>query len=265
MTAKRKKKRKLKKKFIVVCAIFSAVVLVFAGIWAAMKFVPGINFLPVSKIVITGDMPYSAEIIAEASEIKIGTGIFKFDFGRTEKKIEGNLPYVKDAKLSYSLNGELKIHITGEKEAYSVKHNGFYLLMNESFKILDSVGSSKDTLMLIYGVETLSNESGSIGLDENDEKVKLALKIEKILKENGLTVGVIDLSDTDDIKLVYQNRFIVELGTEKQLEDKIKMLKTITADIKPDEKGRILLKYWSDEDRQGSVINENVDIYINKY
>ena len=86
-----------------------------------------------------------------------------------------------------------------------------------------------------------------------------------MLDEQGVSVSVIDLANENDIKLVYRDKFIVELGADNYLEDKIKLFVQMSKDFTPDETGRILLKYLSDDNRQGSIINENIEEYLNKY
>ncbi len=266
MTTKKKKKRKLKKGIIIPLIILSSLLIIGMALWAVIKFVPNINILTVKKISVTGDAVYNHEIITEVSEIKEGISILKLSFGKIEGKLESELPYIKEAKISYSLNGELIINIVADQAVYSVKSIGKYYIFNSDFKLLEIIANKPKGILLLHGVSILPEaEIGKISIDEETAEIQSILKIEDFLKANKLTVDVIDLSDKNDIKLIYLNRFVVELGGENLMEDKIKMFSQISKDLTEDETGRILLKFWTDEDRRGSVINENIDNYLNIY
>ena len=175
------------------------------------------------------------------------------------------MPYIKDAKISYSLDGVLNIDIVATKVAYSVKNGESYCHIDSEYKLLEDLSFVKKGTVLC-GIEIDSQKQvGEYIIDKKNNSVKLLEKIKAYLEENSMTVDAIDLEDTNNILLVYRNRYIVEIGDESYLSEKIKLFTKMIHDSPENETGRILLKYWAEDDRRGSVLAENIDNYLNKY
>ena len=265
MATRKRKKRRVKKGFLIFSILTSLVLILCLAFFAVVKFVPNINILPVKQVVVSGDQVYASEQIVSVSEISIGKSVLKYDLNNLENKLEKELPYVKNANISYSIDGTINIKIVATEVSYSVKTNDGYHNLDNDFKLLESSAQEKKG-MQIYGID-LSRELhlGEVVVDKSDIRVVVLEKLVNKLNEFSIVADVIDLEDTNNIMFVYQGRYLVEVGNDGSLDEKMMMFNTISKDLPQNETGRILLKHWSDEDRYGSVLAENVDEHLNKY
>lgn len=265
MAAKRKKKRKIKKGFLVFLIITIALLIIGVSLFVVLKFVPNVNILSIKQIEIMGDAVYSEDDIILASGLIGGKSIFEYNLNKVEKKIEKELPYVKTANINYKLDGTVKIQITATEVAFSVKSENGYYNLDSNFKLLESLSNTQKG-MLIYGIDLVEEiQTGEMIVDESNDKIAILGDLLNGLDAYSLNADVIDLEDVDDIMFVYKGRYIVQFGSVSSMEEKIKMLNILSSDLAENETGRILLKYWSNDDRYGSVIAENIDEYLNKY
>ena len=148
MAKKNKKKRKIKKGFLI-SVIVAVILIVFAvTLWAVVKFVPNINVLTVDEISVSGDEVYPVEMVVSSSGINKGISILKLNFGKIEKKLENELPYIKNAKITYSLEGVLNIEITATEVAYSIKTGESYCHFDSKFKLLEKMSFIKKGTVL---------------------------------------------------------------------------------------------------------------------
>ena len=265
MAKKNKKKRKIKKGFLISAIIAAVVIILTVTLWAVIKFVPNINILTVDEISVSGDEVYPIDTIISSSGVNKGISILKLNFDKIEKKLENELPYIKSAEISYSLDGILNIEITATKVAYSVKTGDSYCHFDSEFKLLEKLSFVKKG-MVLCGIEIDDEKQvGEYAVDEKSNAVVMLKKIENLLAENSLSVDAIDLENSRNFLLVYKGRYIVELGEDINLTEKITLLSTMAKDLPENETGKILLKFWSEEDRRGSVLQQNIEEYLNKY
>ena len=265
MAKKNKKKRKIKKGFLI-SVIVAVILIVFAvTLWAVVKFVPNINVLTVDEISVSGDEVYPVEMVVSSSGINKGISILKLNFGKIEKKLENELPYIKNAKITYSLEGVLNIEITATEVAYSIKTGESYCHFDSEFKLLEKMSFIKKGTVLCGVKVDNEKQVGEYAVDEKSDVVVMLKKLEALLDENSIKVDAIDLDNINNILLVYKGRYIVEIGDDVNLSNKIILLSEMSKDLPTNETGRILLKFWSEEDRQGSVLGQNIDEYLNKY
>ena len=265
MAAKKRKKRKVKKGFLLFSVITGIILVLCLALFVVVKYIPSVNILPVKQISVTGDQVYPAEQIISASGLLSGKSVFKYNLNNLEKRLEKELPYVKKATISYSIDGTVNIEIVATEVSYSVKINDGYYNLDSDFKLLENLSQEKKG-KLIYGVKiTEEAQVGGIVVDENDSRVELLGRLTSKFNEFSIVTDVIDLEDTNNILFVYKGRYLVELGDDSKLEEKMMMFITIDKDLPENETGRILLKLWGNDDRYSSVIAENIDKYINKY
>ena len=267
MATKKKRKRKVKKGFLAIIIALSVLLVAAASLWAVITFVPNINILTVKSVLISGDKVYPDDVIVSKSGIKIGITVFKYNFNKIKKNIQKDLPYVKTADINFSIDGTVNINITSTKVAYSLKAGDVYHRFDEDLKLLEKSATTSDGIVLFgFNLSDKMQVGDYIEIEKSDsEQIQTMLEIVRLLNMNSIDIGVIDVADLNNIMLIYDERYVVELGDMNYIEDKIKLLSTMVKDLHENETGKILLKFWSNEDRYGSVLDQNIDEYLNNY
>ncbi len=204
----RRKKNKRKKLIFraALCFIFLVV-----GIICAL-----IMFFNINEITVTGDAAYSSKDIIEESGISVGDNLIFISKKKINQQISTNLPYVGSVKIKRHLPAKLELIITKTDVAYAVVLDGFYTLLNENGKVLETgLEYIGDNIILLNMGEIKTAKAGQI-VETSEEKINYLEKLVSIsnaCKECGITgITAIDISNIYDIKLVYQGRITLELG-----------------------------------------------------
>jgi len=173
---------------------------------------------------VAGSTRYSVEQIKTASGIKENTvNLFRIDLEKTAEKIETNLPYIGSVKIKRRLPDTLVINVTETKAEYAAIYGSGYLLLNRDGKILETSPESKK-LVVVKCPEPVGTAAGSIIKFEDEITLNNLKTIIAALKKSELKdITEIDVTDSLNLTLTYQNRIVLEIGTATDIDSKFKL------------------------------------------
>lgn len=211
----------------------------------------------IGVFVVSGESVYSDEEIIEACGIKKGENLLKINTSRAESKVVSKLVYIDSVEIHRGFPNRLTLSVTPAKPTVAFAFGGKYYVISERKRLLEisdtpldcpvikgvqmllqpeekkkettaadggSVNSSSLTseegITLENGAEEIS--VGAVLGDDNNNRIKLALSIAKLMRENGLTKDYeVNIADTLDVTISYDGHIKIELGTTAALNDKI--------------------------------------------
>lgn len=210
----------------------------------------------IGVFVVSGETVYSDEEIIEACGIKNGENLLKINTGRAESSIVSKLVYIDSAKVHRGFPNRLTLSVTPAKPTVAFAFGGKYYVISERKRLLEisdtpldcpvvrgvqmilqpkeekneaatadgditnSPPTSAEGIVLENGAEEIS--VGAVLGDDNNNRIKLALSIAKLMAENGLTKGYeVNIADTLGVLISYDGHIQMELGTTAALDDKI--------------------------------------------
>ena len=235
-----KKKRKLNKKrkyFRIFTRFFIFFSLIFLIIFALKNS----NLFNVGGVTIEGNKNISRATIKKVSDLKIGNKYFLISKRERLKRIK-SLPYIKEAKISHSILGNVKVNVTERTPYYQMYSNG-YLLIDEEFRILQNSKKKYDNLVNLTGFNVDNLKAGNYILSnaEDQEKRDLLIELKKDdyslhgnIREIELMDSIATFTTVDGIK--------VEFGSYSNSSYKLKMLSLILDDIKKTNKNAVIIQ-----------------------
>lgn len=235
-----KKKRKLNKKrkyFRIFTRFFIFFSLIFLIIFALKNS----NLFNIKKVTIEGNKNISRATIKKVSDLKIGNKYFLISKRERLKRIK-SLPYIKEAKISHSILGNVKVNVTERTPYYQMYSNG-YLLIDEEFRILQNSKKKYDNLVNLTGFNVDNLKAGNYILSnaEDQEKRDLLIELKKDdyslhgnIREIELMDSIATFTTVDGIK--------VEFGSYSNSSYKLKMLSLILDDIKKTNKNAVIIE-----------------------
>lgn len=235
-----KKKRKLNKKrkyFRIFTRFFIFFSLIFLIIFALKNS----NLFNIKNVTIEGNKNISRATIKKVSDLKIGNKYFLISKRERLKRIK-SLPYIKEAKISHSILGNVKVNVTERTPYYQMYSNG-YLLIDEEFRILQNSKKKYDNLVNLTGFNVDNLKAGNYILSnaEDQEKRDLLIELKKDdyslhgnIREIELMDSIATLTTVDGIK--------VEFGSYSNSSYKLKMLSLILDDIKKTNKNAVIIQ-----------------------
>ena len=227
---------------------------------AALTILSTTVLFNIGVFVVNGETVYSDEEIIEACGIVKGENLLKINTGKAENNIVSKLVYIESAKVNRGFPNRLTLSVEPAKATAAFAYGGKYYVISEQKRLLEISDTPLDC-PVIKGVQmilqpkeekkdvttdgsasetasaapvptakegiTLENEAEEIAVgvvlgDDNDNRIKLALSIVKLMTENGLTKNYeVNIADALSVQISYDGRIKMELGTTAALDDKI--------------------------------------------
>ncbi len=194
-------------------------------------------FFHVDGISVSGDSPYTDQEIIDASGLQLGENLLRIDKEKAAQAIVSQFPYIQSVTVQRNFPSRIILEITQAKKLGVLLQDNQYLVIGETGKVLEK-GTNYDTndtsIPIIVGVEVDGYEVGDFITEEKEgvEEQQKALNQEgfvmfqylvKAIQDTGFTgISSIDLSDKLNMKLKYEDRLILELGSEADLSAKLK-------------------------------------------
>lgn len=185
-------------------------------------------FFNAKKISIEGVSLYTNEQILAVGGVNSGVNLIRTDTGAVAERLKKNLVYIDDVKVSRKYPSELVIDVTEAVKAAQIEHKGKYYILSGSGRILEASAASDSKLTLVKGFELKSLTPGEVLESEDAFKTKILEQLVSELKNLDFEdISVIDLSDRTDIKMVYDNRIEIRLGSSVDIDYKLTYIKAV--------------------------------------
>ena len=102
-----------------------------------------------------------------------------------------------------------------------------YALTNSELKVLELSGEVPEGAAVITGAVPVKAEAGSVisfSAEEEDKTLSLIKQITRSVAENGMEdINLIDVSEKNNIYLIYQGRIVMQLGDSSDLASKLSL------------------------------------------
>ncbi len=184
----------------------------------------------IKRFEVTGETQYADEEIIEAAGIEIGENLLRIDIGEAEKKITSKLVYIDNAQIKRGFPDKLVINAEPAVPMACFYISGKYYLVSEAGRVLE-ISNKRFEVPIVKGYvfnpekegnpETETREGGALE-EDGEKRIAAAVNIIGYMRSSGLDKDfVIDLTDILSIKVTYDNRIEMELGTTAAMDEKI--------------------------------------------
>ena len=181
----------------------------------------------ISSITVDGTgKKYTQDQIVMASGLNIGDNMVRTSFKKVEERIEKSLPYVYDAAITKTITGKITITITDTRAAIAVKTPQGFMLANPDGKVLEIVKELPKSKNLMY-LRLKGSITATVGetftINDAAEKAlydEITANLADVKLRDHITE--MDLTQRSSIKLVYQGRLRLLLGSSEKLDEKLK-------------------------------------------
>lgn len=198
-------------------------------------------FFKVYKITVSGDLgKYTEAEIIEASGIEKKDSLFKIDERRVYAQMVSMLPYIETVEVDKKFPTTVALKVTVSKPIGAIESGGKYLYINSSGKVLENEMTDYDKQYpLITGITPTSTELGSYVLNQNSEQLLMLQELQQALDATGMDgITLISVGNRLNMRILVDDRILVELGTESDLDYKIEFVqKTIEQNMDSTTKG----------------------------
>ena len=234
-TAAARRRKKSKRKYTIYY-ILVLVLLLVVGISLSLTV-----FFKVETILVDGSGRYSEDEIIKSSNINIGDNLIRLQKKGIAQELIDQYPYIMDVKISKHLPATICIGITLAEPTQTIETEESYLLLDDRGRVLeDSLLVKPEGYYRVIGIAPQKLTAGQYLPESSQEAYRTLQQITQyIALEELANIWVIDLTDPLSLRLLYDGRVSIELGSRLQLDHKIRFAKTAMNSIGENEIGML--------------------------
>ena len=180
------------------------------------------------EIVVEGETIYSNETIIEASGLKGDENLIRLSLLGVDKKILDELVSLDSASVTKVFPNKIKITVTPAEPMVNFYYAGKNYVISHVGRVMQIEKNAADCMEVIGyqpGDNVVVGDYITAANPEQDETIKL---ISDTLEAVGITeITKLDITDTLAIKLTYEDRIVITLGSMLQLEEKLTIVKEL--------------------------------------
>lgn len=200
-------------------------------------------FFKVKNVEIDGLTLYKREQILGIGGIINDENLVRTDTKLIEKRIKDNLVFVEEVSVKKKYPSTLVVDIKEAEKAADIEFGGKYSVVSTAGTILE-MGNASATggIPVIKGFE-LSVESVGDQLQSSDKnKLRIYKELMNNIRNTELdNITEIDMTSRSAIKLLYDSRIVIELGSSADLDYKLGYFKAVIEDkLSENFKGRLI-------------------------
>lgn len=178
----------------------------------------------IGVFVVNGETRYSDEEIIEACGIEMGENLLRVNTNRGAERIVEKLVYIDSAEIHRGFPNRLSIIVRPAVPIAAFNYGGKYYVTSEGNRLLE-IADTSGGYPIVRGFsldpESMPRE-GDYLKDDEEKRLSLVNIITAGMSKNGLNKScVIDVTDTLELKVMYDDRIEITLGTSTGLENKI--------------------------------------------
>lgn len=228
--AKSRKRAKARTRLFVVLCAGSFVMLICILLLLPVVFSGGgagepdkDSFIGVKSIVVTGNTRYEEQAILEESGISIGQSALSVNRRRVATHLKEVFPFMEEVAVHIDLKRTVTIEITEATVLGAAYADGNWVVVSDKGTGLMTMPVESERplrYMYLKGVEVVGGEVGKPVLAENSLSV-ISTICASLKKEEITGVGMIDMSNRNNIRLNWKGQFTIALGNSTNLEHEI--------------------------------------------
>ena len=192
-------------------------------------------FFKLDKIKISGCTVYSETQIVDEIGAEKGESLFKINISNAEKKLVGKLPYIRSVKISRQFPTTLKVEIEEEEILGAVYTDEGFAILSTTGKVLETgVLALSEGIPQIVGITGQTYSTGSYVRESSNLNSDLIPQIQALqtvqqeLKNNDFNdITYYDVTDMLNIKVMIEDRLLMKLGTNIDMDYKIHFIKGV--------------------------------------
>lgn len=206
-----------------------------------------------TSVEVSGTDLYTAEQITQISGVSVGNNLIRLDPDTAESCIMENLSYVEEVKVLRSFPNKISIKVTQAVPKANIEHEGKFYVVSETGKILEeALDAPKSGLIIITGFELCDIEKGQMKSSDDMKQPILDTILDAVNRFEMENIVEVNIKDRTNIKLNYDNRVNVLLGSSLDLDYKMGAVKVLLSEkIQKSFNGVV---YYHNESESASVI-----------
>lgn len=223
-SAKKKQRKAAKRRKLTPFLFVVSVFILAAAVYLCLTML-----FNVDRVKIEGNTLYEEMDLIKTSGIEKGENLFEVDTAYAEDKLYSVYSYIEEVEVKRSFPNSVTIKITEAVPFSVVEEADGYTLVSTGGKVLErGLEEVPYGMLSVRGISTVTNS------EDNTKRKDLMMRIIGTMQELNMEDYVfLDLTDTLEITMIYDNRVRVKLGNELELEYKLQFVDSVISEKLP--------------------------------
>ena len=223
-SAKKKQRKAAKRRKLTPFLFVVSVFILAAAVYLCLTML-----FNVDRVKIEGNTLYEEMDLIKTSGIEKGENLFEVDTAYAEDKLYSVYSYIEEVEVKRSFPNSVTIKITEAVPFSVVEEADGYTLVSTGGKVLErGLEEVPYGMLSVRGISTVTNS------EDNTKRKDLMMRIIGTMQELNMEDYVfLDLTDTLEIPMIYDNRVRVKLGNELELEYKLQFVDSVISEKLP--------------------------------
>ncbi len=222
--AKKKQRKAAKRRKLTPFLFVISVFILAAAVYLCLTML-----FNVDRVKIEGNTLYEEMDLIKTSGIEKGENLFEVDTAYAEDKLYSVYSYIEEVEVKRSFPNSVTIKIIEAVPFSVVEEADGYTLVSTGGKVLErGLEEVPHGMLSVRGISTVTNS------EDNTKRKDLMMRIIGTMQELKMEDYVfLDLTDTLEITMIYDNRVRVKLGNELELEYKLQFVDSVISEKLP--------------------------------
>ena len=216
-----------------VCIILAAA-LILAAVFVLI-------FFRVNSVSITGSERYSEEELYGALKLSKNSNLVFTGTSALESRLRKAYPSLEKIEIKKQLPDKLIINVTDGVGKYYIKMGGEYYTVTSGLKIIDISDNVPENCTELITCDIASAVLGEIIKFRTETHYNYLCNLLTDVRESDTSSHItrIDMSEKFDVKLKYDDRFIIDIGAAEKTKTKLNLAQSVISTLSADDKGII--------------------------
>ncbi len=190
----------------------------------------------IETVVIEGNTVYADEEVQQVAGVKPGKSMLLLNEKIVRRKLTKKLPYIIEVEMERDYPNTVTLTVKTTTERYVISgQSGSFTLDSNGKVISESAASEKAGVYIAEGFDFQKLENADIYEPEGDNVERFALleRFAQLLEKSKVVkTAVIDLHNTEDVKVIVDGNIAVYFADCKDLEEKIPYASAIIVKVR---------------------------------
>lgn len=222
---KKKAKNRIKRRLIVFLFLFVCTAIIFTVLKAP--------FFNVKTIVCVGQESLTEEQIIEIAGAKLNANIFSTGVKTMKRRLLEN-PAIAESNVRRLFPNKIKIWVREAKTAMYIENDKSYVLVNDTGRVIKSIDKTEERPKAAKLVDFVpaSEVPGENIIAKDDVSGQTIIECVKALKKLDMLEKITSISaaDLSDIRIDYEDRLYILLGSFEQMDYKLNFVKKVISE-----------------------------------
>lgn len=230
----RRKRRRNMSLYYFIAVVFIIMALIFLSLTV---------FFNIKKVDIKGTDLYTDEQIIQIAGLSDNDNLFRIDTDKMKSDILSSFPYLEDITIKRKLPSTLQFTAVQAVPMANIQNkDGTFCVISTTGRIVETgVLDKKADLVTVSGMDLKVKDLGKTYEDKDSMKTTILGQILSEINTLGMTsMNTIDLSDRTNIKMTYDGRLDIEVGSSVDLAFKIRYVEAVIQKLSPTYQGTLI-------------------------